>query len=193
MRRGGMLLGVIAAGAICAVAQEPDSFDIEPPILVPNRGAPDLPDGQAETDTQYVDVAQLERAIQRAKRSAADGAHLYRVGIISQEQVEERALRVVRLEAELANARLEHAKAEAAAASSVIVNGQPTNDERTKADLAQLTEAAQAAAAKAKRAELDFAEANLDRQIKLLAVGSARKSDVARAEEKVAQLKAQSQ
>jgi hypothetical protein len=190
MVRGGAFLVVIAATV--AFAQEPDSFDVEPPLLVnPYRTDPASPDAATETDTQYVDVAQLERAIVRAKRSAADGAHLYRVGVISQEQVEERALRVVRLQAELANARLEHAKAEAAASNSVVVNGQPANDEHTKAELARLSEATQAAAEKLKRAELDFAEANLDRQIRLLAVGSARKSDVARAEEKVAELKRQ--
>ena len=150
-----------------------------------------MPDAQAETDTKYVDVAQLERAIQRAKRTAADGAHLYRIGVISQEQVEQRALRVVRLEADLANARAEHAKVEASAASSVSVNGQPANDERTKADLAQLTQVAEAAAAKLKQAELEFAEAHLQRQQKLFAVGSARKSDVAHAEERVAELKSQ--
>ena len=180
---------VMAAGVV--FAQEPDSFDVEPPLLVPNLRDQTSADAQTETDTQYVDVAQLERAIIRAKRNAADGAHLYRVGIISQEQREERALRVVRLEADLANARLEHAKAEAASSSAVMVNGQPANDASTQAELAQLTEAAQTATEKFKRAELEFAEANLDRQIRLLAVGSARKSDVARAEEKVAELKSQ--
>jgi hypothetical protein len=189
MLRGLTVVAVITATA--AFAQEPDSFDVEPPLLVPNRADQALPDTETETDTQYVDVAQLERAIQRAKRSAADAAHLYRVGVISQEQVEQRALRVIRLEADLANARLEHAKAEAAAVSSVAINGQAANDEHTKADLAQLTEAAQAAAAKRERVELEVAEANLRRQQKLLAVGSARKSDVARAEQKLAELKSQ--
>jgi hypothetical protein len=189
MRCGLTVVAVITVTA--AFAQEPDSFDVEPPLLVPNRAGQAQPDSETETDTQYVDVAQLERALGRAKRNAADAAHLYRVGVISQEQVEQRALRVVRLEAELANARLEHAKAEAAAVSSVAINGQAANDEQTKADLAQLTEAAQAAAAKRERAELDLAEANLQRQRKLFAVGSARKSDVARAEQKLAELKAQ--
>ena len=188
MRRGLMVVAVITATA--AFAQEPDSFDVEPPLLVPNRANQAQPDTETETDTQYVDVAQLERAVERARRNAADATHLYRVGVISQEQVEQRALRVVRLEAELANARLEHAKAEAAGASSVAVNGQAANDEQTKADLAQLTQGAQAATAKLERAELDVAEANLQRQQKLLAVGSARKSDVARAEQKLAELKA---
>ncbi|PYL08234.1 MAG: hypothetical protein DME34_05270 [Verrucomicrobia bacterium] len=189
MRRAGAAIGLAIASVV--FAQEPDSFDVEPPLLIPNRTDQSSLDAQSETDVQYVDVAQLERAIERAKRSAADGKHLYRVGVISQEQVEERALRVVRLQSELATARLEHANAEAAAFSSVVVNGQPANDEHTKAELARLTEVAQAAAEKFKRAELELAEANLDRQIRLLAVGSAHKSDVARAEEKVAELKSQ--
>src|SRR5712691_6842932 len=182
MLRDAALVVVIAAST--AFAQEPDSFDVEPPLLVPNRTGQALPDMETETDTQYVDVAQLERAVERAKRNAADAEHLYRVGVISQEQVEQRALRVLRLEADLATARLEHAKAQAVAANSVAVNGQPANDERTKAELAELTEAGEAAAAKFKRAELDLAEENLRRQQRLLAVGSARKSDVSRAEQR---------
>ena len=56
--------------------------------------------------------------------------------------------------------------------------------------MAQLIEAAQLAVAKRERAELEFAEANLRRQQKLLKLGSAHKSDVTRAEEKLAELKA---
>ena len=52
-------------------------------------------------------------------------------------------------------------------------------------------EAAQIAGAKRERAELDAAEANLRRQQKLLQLGSAQKSDVNRAQEKLAELKAQ--
>ena len=56
-----MVVGVMAAAI--AFAQEPDSFDVEPPLLVPNRTDQALPEAQTETDTKYVDVAQLERAI----------------------------------------------------------------------------------------------------------------------------------
>src|SRR2546427_131471 len=59
-----------------------------------------------------------------------------------------------------------------------------------KAALAQLTEAAQVALAKRERAELEAAEANVRRQQKLLKLGSAGKSDVDRAEEKLAELRA---
>jgi hypothetical protein len=190
MRRGLTVVAVITATA--AFAQEPDSFDVEPPLLVPNRADAAHPEEEpSDAYAQDVDLATLEKAFGRAKRSAADAAHLCRIGVISQAEAEQRALRVIRLEADVANRRLEVAKQQAAALSSVAINGQAANDEQTKADLAQLTEAAEATAAKRERAELDVAEANLQRQQKLLAVGSARKSDVARAEQKLAELKAQ--
>jgi len=196
MLRDVALLAVIAATTVFAqdngTKQETDSFDVEPPLLVPNRADAELPDtASSEAGTPDVDLAKLEKDFERAKRNAAGAEHLYRIGVISQVELEQRALRVLRLEADLANSRLERAKEQAAAVSSVMVNGQAVSDERTKADLARLTQAAQAAAAKRERAELDVAEANLHRQQELLAVGSARKSDVARAEQQLAELKGQ--
>jgi hypothetical protein len=57
--------------------------------------------------------------------------------------------------------------------------------------LVAATNAAQSAAARRDRAELDAALLNLSRQKKLLALGSGRKSEVSRAEEKVAALQQQ--
>jgi multidrug resistance efflux pump len=75
---------------------------------------------------------------------------------------------------------------------SQVASGETTKDEleAAKAALAQLTEAAELARQKRERAQLDFAEANLRRQEKLLRLGSAQKSDVTRAQEKLAELKA---
>ncbi len=185
MLRGLMVVAFVTA--VTAFAQEPESFDVEPPLLIPDRGDAAL----SNANPPDVDLAKLEKDFERAKRNAAGVEHLYRIGVISQVEVEQRALRVIRLEADLANSRLERAKEQAAAVSSVMVNGQAANDERTKANLAQLTQAAQAAAAKRERAEIAAAEANLHRQQELLAVGSARKSDVSRAEQKLAELTAQ--
>jgi len=100
-------------------------------------------------------------------------------------------LKVVRLESDLANAQLARAKNDLAAQESQVAAGESTKDEleAAKATMAQLTEAVQAATAKRERAELDAAEANLRRQQKLLALGSAHKSDVNRAQEKLAELK----
>jgi hypothetical protein len=189
MLRGLMVVAFVTAAT--AFAQEPESFDVEPPLLIPDRGAATQKAESADTNPQDVDLVTLVEAFERAKRNAADAKHLYRIGVISQVEVEQRALRVVRLEADLANARLEKAKERAGAQSSVVVNGKAADDQRTKAELAQLSQAAQAATAKRERTELDVAEANLHRQQELLAVGSAHKSDVARAEQKLAELKAQ--
>jgi hypothetical protein len=107
-------------------------------------------------------------------------------------EVEQRALKVVRLESELANAQVAREKAGLVAQESQFAAGEITKDdlEAAKSALAQLTEAAQIAAAKRERAELEAAEANVRRQEKLLHLGSAHKSDVNRAQEKLAELKA---
>jgi hypothetical protein len=170
-------------------SEEPDSFDIEPPILKenltnePSSPAPEL----------IGDVARLEKQFERAKRNAASAERLCKIGVLSKMEVEQRFLKVVRCESELANARLADAKEEVTAQESQIATGESTKDEleAAKIALAQLIEAAELAAQKRERAELDFAEANLHRQEKLLRLGSAHKSDVIRAEEKLAELKAQ--
>jgi len=168
---------------------DPESFDIEPPLLKQNlsaepSSAPPAPEG---------DVARLEIQLERAKRNAAGAERLCKIGVLAKVEVEQRLLKVVRCESDLANAQLARAKEEVAALKSRVAVGESIKDEleAAKAALAQLMEAAQNAAAKRERAELDAAEANLRRQQKLLHLGSAQKSDVTRAEQKLAELKAQ--
>jgi len=198
MLRDVALLAVIAATATFAqnngTKQEPDSFDIEPPLLIPNRPDASLPDARSsEANAQDVDLAKRENDFERAKRNAVGAERLCKIGAISKLEAEQRALRVVRLESDLANARLERAKEQAAVLQTRVAGDEAVSDELegAKKELARLTEAAQTAAAKRQRAEIDAAEANLHRQRKLLALGSARKSDVGRAEQKLAELKAQ--
>ena len=169
-------------------SQEPDSFDIEPPVLKQNLT--DQPLSTAEAPDG--DVAQLEKKLDRAKKNASGAERLYKIGVLAKMEVEQRALKVARLESDFANAQLVRAKNDLAAQESQLAAGEGTKDEleAAKAAVAQLTEAAQLAAAKRERAELDAAEANLRRQQKLLRLGSAQKSDVARAEQKLAELKA---
>jgi multidrug resistance efflux pump len=170
-------------------SEEPDSFDIEPPILKENLSEESL----SATTAPDSDVARLEKQFERAKRNAASAERLSKIGVLSKMEVEQRFLRVVRCESDLANARLAHAKEEVTDQESQVATGESTKDEleAAKGTLAQLSEAAELAAQKRERAELDFAEANLQRQEKLLRLGSARKSDVNRAQEKLAELKAQ--
>jgi multidrug resistance efflux pump len=188
---------VIAAAMVALAAgqshqnesEEPDSFDIEPPLLKGNLS--DEP--SAETPVPDGEVARLEKQLEGAKRNTARAERLCKIGVLSKMEVEQRFLKVIRCESDLANARLADAKEQVAAQESQVGAGEDAKEEleAAKIALAQLTEAAQIAAAKRERAELDFAEANLRRQQKLLRLGSAQKSDVTRAEQKLAELKAQ--
>jgi multidrug resistance efflux pump len=165
-------------------SEEPDSFDVEPPILKQNLSDEPLPNG---------DLARLEKQLERAKQNAAGAERFYKIGVLAKMEVEQRLLKVMRCESDLANARVARAKEELAEKESQLATGEITRDEleSMKTALAQLTEAAQAATAKRERAELEAAEANLRRQQKLLKLGIGQKSDVTRAEEKLAELKVQ--
>ena len=165
-------------------SEEPDSFDVEPPILKQNLSDEPLPNG---------DMARLEKQLERAKQNAAGAERLCKIGVLAKMEVEQRLLKVIRCESDLANARVARAKEELAEKESQLATAEITRDEleSMKTALAQLTEAAQAATAKRERAELESAEANLRRQQKLLKLGIGQKSDVTRAEEKLAELKAQ--
>ena len=176
--------------AVCAADQsaenkseEPDSFDVEPPILKQNLSDEPLPNG---------DLARLEKQLERAKQNAAGAERLYKIGVLAKMEVEQRLLKVIRCESDLANARVARAKEELEEKESQLATGEITKDEleSIKTALAQLTEAAQVATAKRERAELEAAEANLRRQQKLLKLGIAGKDDVDRAQEKLAELKA---
>jgi len=169
-------------------SDEPEAFDVEPPILKQNLSDEPLP----APGTPDAEVARLEKQLERAKRNADGAERLYKIGVLARVEVEQRLLRAVRIESDLANARVTQAKEKIADEESRLASGENAKDEldAAKATLAQLTEAAQVALAKRERAELEFAEANLRRQQKLLKLGSAEKSDVTHAEEKLAELRA---
>jgi hypothetical protein len=187
---------VFATALAAAYAQEPptidsvDSFDVEPPLLIPDRGDEPLPD--IATPATDLEIAKVEKNVERAKRNAAEAKRLCKMGALSQTELEQRLLRVVCLEADLENARLASAKDELTEAEKHFAADETSKAALANAEaaLARATEAARAAIARRDRAELDSAEANLLRQRKLLALGSARNSDVARAEQKLAALKA---
>jgi hypothetical protein len=138
-----------------------------------------------------VDVAQLEKKLERAKRSTAAGERLYKIGAIAKVEAEQRALRVVRLQSDLAKAQLVNAQKSAGIATGMVqtVDVKPTSGVDSRIVFAEAKAAADTAVANLAKAELDAAAINVQRQKKLLALGSARKSDVVRAEEKLAALK----
>src|SRR5215467_8619100 len=168
-------------------SEEPGEFDIEPPILKQN-----LSDELAEAGTPDGDIARCEKKLERAKQNAAGAERLWKIGVLAKMEIEQRALKLTKCEAELASARVAQAKERVAEQESRVAFGEAGKQELdvAKAVLAQLTEAAQIAVTKRERAELEFAEANLRRQQRLLKLGSAHKSDVTNAEEKLAELKA---
>ena len=167
-------------------SEEPGEFDVEPPILKQN-----LSDELAEAGTPDGDVARCEKKLERSKRNAAGAERMWKIGVLAKVEVEQRGLKVVKCEAELASARVVQAKDTVAQQESRVASGETTKQELevAKTALAQLIEAEQKAVAKRESAELEFAEANLRRQQRLLKLGSAHKSDVSNAEEKLAELK----
>ncbi len=171
-----------------------ESFEVEPPLLIPNRSNEPLPNPVAAAAPALdVDLGRLERDFERARRNAAGVERLCKIGALSKVETEQRILRLVRLESDLANAQLAQAKKEMLQKEKQLAAGEIGKEDLadTESMLARAIEAAHAASAKRERAELEAAEANVHRQEKLLALGSARKSDVARAEQKLAELKAQ--
>jgi len=168
-------------------SDEPGEFDVEPPILKQN-----LSDELAEAGTPDGDVARCEKKLERSKRNAAGAERLWKIGVLAKVEVEQRALKMVKCETELVSARVAQAKETVAQQESRVASGETTKQELevAKTALAQLIEAEQKAVAKRETAELEFAEANLRRQQRLLKLGSAHKSDVTNAEEKLAELKA---
>jgi multidrug resistance efflux pump len=167
-------------------SDEPGEFDVEPPILKQN-----LSDELAEAGTPDGDVARCEKKLERAKRNAAGAERLWKIGVLAKVEVEQRALKAIKCEAELASARVAQARETVGQQESGVASGETTKQELevAKTVLAQLIEAEQKAVAKRESAELESAEANLRRQQRLLKLGSAHKSDVSNAEEKLAELK----
>jgi len=184
---GTVLLAVAADESQQSKSDEPGEFDIEPPILKQNLS------NEPSKASPEAEVARLEKQFQLAKQIAASAARLYKIGVLSKAEMEQRLLKVIQCECNLAIARLAFCEEQTAALESLVASGENAKDElaQARADLAQLTEAAGIASAKRERAELEAAELNLRRQQKLLKLGVARESDVTRAEEKLAELRSQ--
>jgi hypothetical protein len=169
-----------------------EPMDIEPPLLIqetPNRNVVYTTPAGADQKPQ-ADPDQIAAALEKARKSAASGERLYKSGIIAKVDAENRALKVIRLEADLAEAKLELAKQNVAVQESRLEAGEISEAEMetAKSLVAAVEKESESAMAKKEKAELDAAVLNLQRQKKLLAMGSGRKSEVNRAQEKVSAL-----
>ena len=175
----------LLAASVCAaeeaLPQDPEeALEIEPPVLIESRAADGtlVVKGAGPLTDSDQELAKLEKDLARAKRTADGADRMFRSGIIAKAEAEARVLKVVQLEAKFAEARLALAQRKAG----------EENVTEHEATVAQATEAARRATEERKRAELEAALRNLQRQQKLLALGSGRKADVNRAEQKVAEL-----
>jgi len=190
MRRcfGALLSAIAIAGALAQdelpQPDEGEPLEIEPPMLIQSRG----PDGLPEVPVPPLPVAlaKLEGDLAKAKKSAASGDRLFKAGIIAKVDAENRVLKVVRLQATLATAQLEEAKSKAVEQKSPAADDLEAKLDQS--ELAKVEQAAQRAIKEQQRAELEAALRNLQRQQKLLALGSGRRADVSRAEKKLAEL-----
>ena len=190
------LFNIIAAFALFARTHGADDLPHQAPGKAMDLDLGLLPDFSAGADLPAVpmpakSVARIEAALERAKKSAASGERMFRAGIIAKVESEKRALKVVRLAAELAIARSEAAKLELEAKrvefDAEKLSKQQLDAAQSSADAA--SEAAIAATAARDHAELADAEINLSRQRQLLAAGIGSKSLVARAQSQLAALK----
>jgi hypothetical protein len=191
MKRAAAFCFLLGLGISPLRAEEPSpdagSFEVEPPLLVQPDGKPvATPEASPKPD---LDVAQLEKKLERAQKSAASAERLWKVGVLAKVEAEQRALRVVRLQAELTKAQLAELQKSVGTSDGMVELQQASSGEMKRA-LNEAAAAAKAAADQLAKAELEAAIVNLHRQQKLLELGSGRKSDVARAEEKLAALKA---
>jgi hypothetical protein len=113
-------------------SEEPDSFEVEPPILKQNlsndRSAP------AAAGTAF---ARLERNLEEAKGGAKGVERLCKIGVLSKVEMEQRLLKVIQCEAELARARLADAKDKVAELESGVASGESAKDELASAEVAQ--------------------------------------------------------
>ena len=169
-------------------SEESNSFNAELPVLKQNLSG-DRPPPEGPGDP----VARLETKLEEAKRDAKGVEGLCKRGVLSKLEMEQRLLKVIQCEAELASARLAEAQQKIADLQSNVGSGESAKDQlaSAKAALKQLSEATEAAKAKRERAELEAGEANVRRQQQLLKLGLAAQSDVDGADEKLAELKAQ--
>ena len=173
-----------------------DSFEVEPPILLPNleRDMPLRPSRSGASDPATpidLNIEKLEIKLKLAEKSASSAERLYKSGVLSQVEAENRALRPVRLEADIATARVALAQKALDETRTRLAAGEASTADvdAAQAAVTQAENDARITSEKRQEAELAVAQRNLERQKKLLALGSGGKSAVRKAEEKVASLR----
>jgi hypothetical protein len=186
-----ILLPLNSLFAQAAPKTDDEPVDVEPPLLVkpwePDRASDESDEDAPEPE---LDAGKLAKRLEAAKKDAESANRLVKNGVLAKVEAEQRALRVLRLQSELAKAQMLAAEEQVVAQKSRLAAKQATQAEVELALKAfvQAEAAAHTAEDDYHKAQLENAALNLSRQRKLFSLGSAHKSDVARAEEKLAKL-----
>src|SRR3981081_2016430 len=126
------LVGITVLIATTLAAQQSDeSFEVEPPLLRQNLRNESASTSNA-TPEPILDLARLEKDLERARKNAAGAERLYKMGALAKVEAEARALKVVRLESDLENARLIHAKEQALSTQSATDKTETPQPDTTK-------------------------------------------------------------
>jgi len=158
--------------------------DFPPKLMLEGPGA------ASPTPSPEDVVTQLEAALLQARQRAAKSGQLYDEGILAKVEVEQRALLVVQITRQLADARLLVAQAQADAVKKSFDSGHAGKSDLDAANAA-LNAAQDVAAvdtAQLQKAELDAAELDLQRKQKLYFEGAATRREVEMARDRVALL-----
>jgi hypothetical protein len=170
---------------------EDEPIDVEPPLLVkpwePDRASDETDEDAPESE---LDAGKLAQRLEAAKKDAEAANRLVKKGVLAKVEAEQRALRVLRLQSDLAKAQMLAAEEQVVAGKSRLAARQATQAEVDLAVKAfvQAEAAAKTAEDNYHKAQLENASLNVSRQRKLFSLGSARKADVTRAEDKLAKL-----
>src|SRR5438874_12702257 len=105
-----------------------ESFDIEPPLLVKPWEPQSAPDDSGEGAVP-LDAAKLAQRLEGAKKSVDATAQLVKSEVLSKVEAEQRALRVVRLEEELAKAQMISAQQQLTSLKARFLAGQVSRPE----------------------------------------------------------------
>jgi multidrug resistance efflux pump len=189
------LIALILAGSPLGAGDElPTREPGEAADAVPGLMLDDLPNLEPLTDTPLIPAVSVERRraeLQRARSKQQRWQKLARQGILSQVEAESTALEVARALVKYQGALAAVAAAQVAQLRVKRERGGVPAEELAAAEAMQRSSAALAAdaAAQFKRQQIQQAEAHLDRQRRLHAVGVVPRSQVQRAQSAVEKLR----
>jgi len=192
-RRFCIALALLATALVRAQDELPkhaasDSLDFEPKLMLEGPRAPHLIPAEPSPAISPGDrVKQLEADLLRAQQRAGDSQQLFKEGVLAKVEMEERVLRVVDIQKDLAAARLIVAAAQCDAIKNSVASHQASPADLAAAAIALKTarETAAATSVAWDKARLDAATLDLQRKHKLYSEGVATRREVQLAEDRV--------